>query len=294
MPKKENRMMARRLLSAYLSSVISISLVLLLLGMATILLTGAKRVTDSIRSHLQIEVFLESGVSETAAGQLAGVVKALPGVSEVRLVGETEGREDLAGMLGEEFLDVFGEDVAIPLSYEISILPEYACTDSLAMVGAKIEALPQVESVSYPAGLVDKMGRHLRTISGVLLLLIAAALFISFVLIGNTVRINVFARRFTIHTMKLVGATKAFIRRPFMWRALLQGFVSALLALLWGWLICLLLRHESPEAATLLLSRESLAIAACVVFGAGIALCLLSTYLSVNRLLSMNKDQLYF
>lgn len=294
MPKKENRMMARRLLSAYLSSVISISLVLLLLGMATILLTGAKRVTDSIRSHLQIEVFLESGVSETAAGQLAGVVKALPGVSEVRLVGETEGREDLAGMLGEEFLDVFGEDVAIPLSYEISILPEYACTDSLAMVGAKIEALPQVESVSYPAGLVDKMGRHLRTISGVLLLLIAAALFISFVLIGNTVRINVFARRFTIHTMKLVGATKAFIRRPFMWRALLQGFVSALLALLWGWLICLLLRHESPEAATLLLSRESLAIAASVVFGAGIALCLLSTYLSVNRLLSMNKDQLYF
>ena len=294
MPKKENKMMVRRLLSAYLSSVISISLVLLLLGMATILLTGAKNVTDSIRSHLQIEVFLESGVTEAAAGQIAGVVGAVPGVSEVRLVTEAEGRDDLQTLLGEEFLDVFGEDVDIPLSYEVSILPEYTDADSLRLVGSRIESLPQVESVSYPAGLVDKMGRHMRTLSGVLLLLIAAALFISFVLIGNTVRINVFARRFTIHTMKQVGATKAFIRRPFLWRALLQGCVAALLALLWGSLLYLLLRHEAPEAATLLLTRESLTAAIGVIFGAGIALCLLSTYLSVNRLLSMNKDQLYF
>jgi len=294
MPKKENRMMARRLLSAYLSSVISISLVLLLLGMATILLTGARSVTNSIRSHLQIEVFLERGVTEASAGQIAGVVGKIPGVSAVRLISESEGRDDLQMLLGDEFLDVFGEDVEIPLSYEVSIAPEYTCTDSLGKVGAQIEALPQVESVSYPAGLVDKMGRHLRTVSGVLLLLIAAALFISFVLIGNTVRINVFARRFTIHTMKQVGATKAFIRRPFMWNGLLQGCVSALLALLWGWLLCLLLRHEAPEAATLLLTRESLTMTVCVVFGAGILLCLLSTYLSVNRLLSMNKDQLYF
>ena len=294
MPKKENKMMARRLLSAYLSSVISISLVLLLLGIATALLTGAQRVTQSIRSHLQMEVFLESGVSETAAGDLTAVVGAVPGVSAVRLITASEGRDDLKALLGEEFLDVFGDDVAIPLSYEVSIQPDYVDADSLAVIGGRIESLPQVDSVSYPAGLVDKMGRHLRTVTGVLLLLIAATLFISFVLIGNTVRINVFARRFTIHTMKQVGATKAFIRRPFMLRALLQGFVAALLALLWGFLLLLLLRHEVPEAADLLLAPENLPAILGVMFGSGILICLLSTYLGVNRLLSMNKDQLYF
>ena len=294
MPKKENRKTVRRLLSAYLSSVISISLVLLLLGIATALLLNARKVSDYIRSNMQAEVFLAEDVTPEQAERFVEKLSGVRGVSAVRLVSEEEGRQELLETFGEDFLDVFKE-VSIPLSCEVTLAPGYVSSDSLALVGARISAFPEVESVSYPATFVDKLNDNLGKIGLVLGLLIAASLFISFVLIGNTVRINVFNRRFTIHTMKLVGATKGFIRRPFMIRAVFQGLASALLAIGWMVLLLLLLRHESAGVYGLLLGdRATLVTIAGVVVAAGILLCLLSTYWSVNRLLAMKKEQLYY
>ena len=284
----------RRLLSAYLSSVISISLVLLLLGIATALLLNARKVSDYIRSNMQAEVFLAEDVTPEQAERFVEKLSGVRGVSAVRLVSEEEGRQELLETFGEDFLDVF-EEVSIPLSCEVTLAPGYVSSDSLALVGARISAFPEVESVSYPATFVDKLNDNLGKIGLVLGLLIAASLFISFVLIGNTVRINVFNRRFTIHTMKLVGATKGFIRRPFMIRAVFQGLASALLAIGWMVLLLLLLRHESAGVYGLLLGdRATLVTVAGVVVAAGILLCLLSTYWSVNRLLAMKKEQLYY
>ena len=284
----------RRLLSAYLSSVISISLVLLLLGIATALLLNARKVSDYIRSNMQAEVFLAEDVTPEQAERFVEKLSGVRGVSAVRLVSEEEGRQELLETFGEDFLDVF-EEVSIPLSCEVTLAPGYVSSDSLDRVGARISAFPEVESVSYPASFVDKLNDNLGKIGLVLVLLIAASLFISFVLIGNTVRINVFNRRFTIHTMKLVGATKAFIRRPFMIRAVFQGLASALLAIGWMVLLLLLLRHESAGVYGLLLGdRATLVTVAGVVVAAGILLCLLSTYWSVNRLLAMKKEQLYY
>ena len=294
MPKKENRKTVRRLLSAYLSSVISISLVLLLLGITTGLLLNARKVSDYIRGNMQAEVFLSEGVTPEQAQQFAGKLSSVRGIAAVRLVSEEEGRQELAETFGEDFLDVF-EEVEIPLSCEVTLEPGYVSTDSLERVGARISAFPEVESLHYPAAFVDKLNDNLGKIGLVLALLIAASLFISFVLIGNTVRINVFNRRFTIHTMKLVGATKGFIRRPFMVRAIFQGLASALLAIGWMVLLLLLLRHESAGVYALLMGdRATLLIVAGVVVVSGILLCLLSTYWSVNRLLAMKKEQLYY
>ena len=294
MPKKENRKTVRRLLSAYLSSVISISLVLLLLGITTAMLLNARKVSDYIRGNMQAEVFLTDEVTPAQAEQFAEKLSSVRGVSAVRLVSEEEGRQELMESFGEDFLDVF-EEVPIPLSCEVTLEPGYVSTDSLERVGARISAFPEVESVSYPSAFVDKLNDNLGKISLVLGLLIAASLFISFVLIGNTVRINVFNRRFTIHTMKLVGATKSFIRRPFMIRAVFQGLASALLALGWMALLLLLLRHESAGVYHLLLAdRGTLILVSGVVVAAGILLCLLSTFWSVNRLLAMKKEQLYY
>lgn len=294
MPKKENRKMLRRLLSAYLSSVISISLVLLLLGIATALLLNASKVSDHIRSNMQVEVFLAEDVTPDGAARFADRLASVRGVTSVRLIGEDEGRAELADTFGDEFLDVFG-DVAIPLSCEATVEPGYASSDSLASLGDRISAFREVESVSYPSGFVDKLNANMGKVGIVLALLIAASLFISFVLIGNTVRINVFNRRFTIHTMKLVGATKGFIRRPFMARAVLQGLFSALLALGWMVLLFLLLKREAPGTyAFLMTDRATLWAVAGIVVAAGVLLCVLSTYWSVNRLLALKKDQLYY
>jgi len=295
MPKKENKMMLRRLLSAYLSSVISISLALLLIGIATALLTGARQLSRQIRSGMQAEVFLEEGVSEDDAAALLPRIASIPGVAKVALVSEAEGRAELEAMLGEDFLDIFEDDqIQLPLSFSVTLEPDYVAADSLALLGGKLESLPRVEGVSYPESFIEQVGANLRKVTLVLALLIAAALFISFVLIGNTVRINVFARRFTIHTMKLVGATKRFIRRPFMLRALLQGLASALLAMVWTGLLLWLLYREAPSVAAYLLEGRALGLIAGVEVAAGVLICLIATRLSMGRLLSMNKDQLYF
>ena len=295
MRKKENKMMLRRLLSAYLSSVISISLALLLIGIATALLTGARALSEQIRSGMQVEVFLEDGATEAEAEALLPRIGAVRGVATVSLVSEEEGRAELEQMLGEDFLGVFEDDeIRIPLSFSVTLEPDCVAADSLSRIGGQIAALPQVEGVSYPESLIEQVGSNLRKVSIVLALLIAAALFISFVLIGNTVRINVFARRFTIHTMKLVGATKRFIRRPFMLRSLVQGLAAALLAMIWTALLLWLLYREAPGVAQYLLGRDTLLLLAGVEAGAGVLICLLATRLSMGRLLSMNKDQLYF
>lgn len=292
MPKKESKKMVRRILSAYLSSVISISLVLLLVGMVTALLLNTRRVSDYIRSHMQIEVFLEESVTSAGAEALMPALSAVPGVADVRFVTEEEGRKELAETFGEDFLDVF-QDVPVPLSFEVALEPAYVSTDSLGRVGERISALPGVESVSYPAAFVDRLNANLGKVGLVLVLLIAVSLFISFVLIGNTVRINVFARRFTIHTMTLVGATKGFIRRPFLLRSVLQGLASALLAVGWMALLWFLLRRETAGMG-MLLDPKTLPVVAAVVVVSGVLLCVLSTYLSLNRLLAMKKDQLYY
>ena len=130
-------------------------------------------------------------------------------------------------------------------------------------------------------------------ISAVLAVFIALLMFISYVLINNTVRLNVFARRFTIHTMKLVGATRAFIRAPFLGSAALQGFISSLLAN--GALLGLLhvMKNRFPQLAVVL-SREALLIVLGIVLAAGLLICVTSTFFVVNKLVSLKKDELYY
>ena len=140
-----------------------------------------------------------------------------------------QGAKEMTDLLGEDFLNVF-EAAPIPVSVDVTLKADYVSSDSLEVVKNEIMKSPLVDEVVYQQFLVDKLNTNLRKISMVLGVFIVLLLFISFVLINNTVRLNVFSRRFTIHTMRLVGATKSFIRAPFMVQAVFQGLFSALLA----------------------------------------------------------------
>ena len=134
-------------------------------------------------------------------------------------------------LLGSDFLDVF-ETSPIPMSIDITLNADYVSADSLEVVRATVSKSPIVDEIVYQTSLVEALNANLSKISLGLGVLIALLLFISFVLINNTVRLNVFARRFTIHTMKLVGATKSFIRAPFLVQAVFQGIFSSFIAIL--------------------------------------------------------------
>ena len=235
MARPENKLIRKRIINAYLSSVISISLVLLLTGIAALLILNARDVSKYLKENMQVSVLLRDDATEEQAAALASSLEAEPFVRTVRVISREEGTEELKAMLGEDFLDVF-ETSPVPLSVDVTLTADYVQTDSLAVVTEALSARPLVEEVDSQQSLVEALTSNLAKISLILGVFILLLLFISFVLINNTVRVNVFARRFTIHTMKLVGATRAFIRAPFLRGAVLQGLAASALAIgmLWA------------------------------------------------------------
>ncbi len=292
MSKEENKIIRRRLRNAYASSIISISLVLLLIGVAALLIVNARSVSDYFKENLQLSVILKQDASDEDALAYQKSVDTMPFIKGSRLVSREEGTAELTKMLGDDFLSVF-ETSPVPVSLEITLRGDYVSPDSVAFVRRALSASPVVEEVDYQQSLVEALSSNLAKISLVLGVFILLMLFISFVLINNTVRLNVFARRFTIHTMQLVGATRRFIRRPFMNGALVQGLISSFLALAVLAGVLALLRRSFPQLFAVF-DLKSMLIVAGVVVACGVLICMLSTYFVVNKLVSLDKDKLYY
>lgn len=292
MPKPESKMMKRRLANAYLSSVISITLVLLLIGVAALVVINSGSVARYLKENVKISVLFVQNATEQDAEEYLGSVKALPYVHDTRLITREEGERELAEMLGEDFLNVF-ETSPVPISVDVTLNAEYVVPDSLAFVSEVLAASPMVEEVDSQQPLVAILNENLAKISAVFGVFILLLLFISFVLINNMVRLSVFARRFTIHTMKLVGATKAFIRAPFLRGALVQGLISAFLASAAIWGIYYAARSSFSELFEIF-DIVTLLESTGIIFVCGVLICVLSTYFVVGRLVSANKDELYY
>ncbi len=291
MSQKSNRMIRRRLVSSWISTVISIALVLLLVGVGTLLVANARRVSDYFKEHVQVSVLLRQQVGDGEAEIFRQALETEPYVRQTRLVSREEGTAEMARMLGEDFLQVF-RTAPVPVSIDVFLSPAYVSADSLDRVTAALEKMPQVEEVIAQTSLVEALSRNLEKISLVLGVLVVLLLFISFVLIANTVRLNVFSRRFTIHTMQLVGATRRFIRAPFVWSSALQGLFAAFLSILMLLGGLALLRREFSQLFEIF-SLDTLLVTMGVVVGAGVLICMVSTWLVVNRLVGFNRDQLY-
>ena len=291
MPAKLNAQMRRRLVSAWISTVISLSLVLLLVGMGTLLLVNARAVSDYFKENMQISVLLKDTVKESEAAGYESQVAAMPGVRSTRLVSREEGMEEMARLLGRDFLDVF-ESAPVPVSIDVNLEADYVMTDSLARMKELLTESPLVEEVVYQTSLVDALNQNLQKISLGLFVLVGLLLFISFVLIGNTVRLDLFSRRFSIYTMQLVGATRGFIRAPFMGRGAIQGLFAALLAILVLVGSLFVLKDEFSQLFQIF-TLDSLLVVMGVMVAAGVGICVVSTYFVVNRLVGYNRDRLY-
>ena len=287
-----NKIMRRRLANAYLSSVISISLVLLLVGIASLLLVNAKGVSDYFKENMQISVMMKQEVSEEDALEFKESLDGQGFIKATEYISKEQGQQEMAQMLGDDFLEVF-EVSPIPASINVTLEAEYVSADSLEVVRGRILESGIVESVEYQASLVEALNANLRKISMILAVLIALLLFISFVLINNTVRLSVFSRRFTIHTMKLVGATRSFIRAPFLVQSVLQGVFAAFIAIII--LVGCLFFMKSEFAQLFEIFRlDLLLLVMGIVLVAGVVICLTSTWLTVNKLVSLSKDELYY
>jgi cell division transport system permease protein len=293
MGKRDNtKMMRRRLANAYMSSVLSISLVLLLVGIASMLMLNARSVSDYFKENMEVSIIMKADVSEDEAIAFQESLDEKRFVKSTTFISREQGELEMMEMLGEDFLDVF-ETSPVPVSIDLTLNADYVSSDSLEVVKAEILSADIVDDVNYQKTLVDALNTNFNRISAILAVFIALLMFISYVLINNTVRLSVFARRFTIHTMKLVGATRSFIRAPFLVQAAVQGVFSAVIAN--GALVGLLfvLKNRFGQLFEIF-SLDVLIVVMCIVLVAGLLICVISTYFVVNKLVSLKKDELYY
>lgn len=292
MAQKEKNIIRRRLIRSYITSVISISLVLTLVGAAAIFGTSAGNVASYFKENMAVSLILKQHVSEKEAQSFADSIALAPNVRSAEYISKERGERELESLLGEDFLSVF-ESTPVPVSIELRLDGEVVSKDSLALVRERFLKDGRVEEVVYQESTVEALNANIKRITLVLSGFILVLLVISSALINNTVRLNIYARRFTIHTMRLVGAKGSFISRPFVRQALIQGAVAGILAD--AMLLAALLFIRSSSALLYSLFDKGLVMgvmAALVVLG--MVICSLSALLVVRRISYSSKDDLYY
>lgn len=292
MARKENRIIRKRIINAYLSSVVSISLVLLLVGIGSMLLVNTKSVSDYFKEHMSVSVIMKPEVSEADALYYQEQIDQMEFINNSEFISKERGEQEMVQMLGEDFLKVF-ETSPIPVSVNVTLNAEYVSPDSVKVVEKKLLESPLVDEVVYQHSLIETLNTNLSKISLIIAVFIVLLMFISFVLINNTMRLSFFDKRFTVHTMKLVGATKSFIRGPFLFKAAFMGLFSSVLAILM--LIAALFFIKAEFAQLFDIFRVDMLLwVIAIVVAAGLIICVVSTYFAVNRLVSLGKDELYY
>ena len=266
---------------------ISTAMVLVLLGLVIFSVLMGRNLSSYVKENLVVQVMLEQDVTNPEGLQMCKRLKARPYVKGLTYISKEQALQEATHDLGTNPSEFAGVNPFQP-SIEITTQADYANNDSLKWIAKELKSYSRVTEVSYQHDLIEQVNNSLTKISIGLLIVAALLTFISFSLINNTVRLGIYARRFSIHTMKLVGASWGFIRKPFIKRAVLVGVVAALLAdgFLYAWSL-----HE-PELVNVL-GWQELAITGGSVFLFGIIITALCANISVNKFLKMKAGDLY-
>lgn len=277
--------------SVQLTATVSVALVLLLLGMVATLALAAHRITTDIKEHMGFDVVLSEQSTLDDINRFKQLFSNAPYVASFRYYSPEEANETWHQEMGENLTELLDVNPFLP-EFEINVKANYACADSLDRIMLPLAEMPGVEQVNGHTEIVDHVNRNLSTIMMILLLAVGALLPISFVLINNTVRLTIFSRRFTIHTMKLVGASRGYIRRPFLLSNMLQGAIAGLIAC--GALIGTYFYIWSLDASVRgVASVETLCIVCAAMLVIGPLLCLSAAAFATQRYLTMNYDDLF-
>lgn len=292
MGKSESNILYRRLLRSYLSSVASISLVLFLVGMVGVMVVNVRSFSNYFRENINVSAILTVEADESDAAEIADGLDKTGYVKDVKIVSREQGIEEMKEILGDDFLDVF-ETVPIPVSLDLQIAAEYVSTDSLKVIESRLREIPVVDDVVYQQSLVELLNANIERVTMIAGIFVVLLLFISVVLINNTVRLNVYAKRFTIHTMRLVGATKGFIARPFVGQAFFQGLISGAIAVLGILGALYLIKNEFYQLFSIFDMMLLLAVIVGVIV-TGVIICMVSTSIGVRSYVSLNRNELYY
>jgi cell division transport system permease protein len=274
-----------------LTSTISTTFVLILMGLVILCALTAHRLSESVRQSLTVTVMMNDDATDSATIAYKKKLEKRKWVKDITFISSAQALKEQTEAMGQDPTEFLGENPYTP-SLELHLVADYACTDSLLWISKRLKSNKLVTDVIYQKDLVDRLNRNLRKITYVLLAMAGLLLLVTLVLINNTVRLSVYSRRFIIHTMRLVGASWGFISRPFMLRAMWIGLAAGVLAdlVLAGGLRAL---WQYDPSMTNYITYENIGITLISVLVCGLLLTLLCTLISVNHYLGMRESEMY-
>lgn len=274
-----------------ITSTISTSLVLILIGLVILMSLTARVVADSVKENLTVTIVLNDDVQTNQAKQLQDSLCTLRYVGNIDYISREQAMQEQIESMGIDPTEFLGAN-PFSISMEIKVKPEYSVTDSLQWISTELRSTKSIAEVIYQKDLVDSLNRNLQRASFFLLAIAMLLIVISLSLINNTVRLSIYNHRFLLYTMKLVGARWSFIRRPFLIRAFWMGIASALIAntalfagIYWA--------ASHDEDVFRYVTQQNMAYTAIAILVVGLVLTIVCTFFSVTHCLKMRRSKLY-
>jgi len=291
MSLKEEAIIGRRLKTSYITTVASIALVLFVMGLVGLLVLNSQMLSVRIKENLGFTILLNEGTQQAEISELEATLITMPAVKSVEFISSDEAAAILQEELGEDFVAFLGYNPLFP-SLEVRMHATYANPDSLKVFEEEILQNNLVREVHYPQDLVALINENARILGGSLIAFSALLLVVAIILINNTIRLSIYSKRFLIKSMQLVGATGAFIRKPFITKGLTQGLIGSIVAIL---LLYGVLYIASMHIPGLWEIQDAiiLVMLACSILITGLLISWVSTFFAVRKYLNLKTDHLY-
>lgn len=276
----------------FVTTTISTTLVLVMLGTIVLFMLTARNLSNYVRENITVQVLISDDLNNEQISKLQQQFKKAKYVKSIDYVSREDAVKEVSEEMGTDPTEFLGYN-PFTASFEIKVNAEYGNPDSLRHVAYDIKKNQAVVDVTYPKDFVKSLNENIQKVSIILLIIAALFSYISFALINNTVRLTIFSRRFIINTMKLVGASWGFIRRPFLKQGMVLGLTSAVIADAVIFLGVNRVQAFEPALASII-DMEVFAIVSAAVFAFGIIITLVCIYASLNKFLRMSSNDLYY
>lgn len=283
----------RRLISSYISVIVSIGLVLFLIGMLGILVINTQKVANHFKEQIAMSIYLKDQAKEIEIDQLQKQLALAEYTKNTVYTSKAEAAEIYKQDIGEDFMDFLGDANPLPQSIDVYFKADFVNEVKLAEIARDLSEKDFVAEIIYDKPLISLLNNNIKKISFWVLIISGVFTFIAVLLINSSIRLSVYSKRFIIKTMQMVGATKGFIRRPFIWRSVKLGMIGAVLAMIGMALVLYSLDRTYPDL-NLLMDRLLLGGLFLIVFLLGVLITWFSTFLATQRFLNLRTDELYY
>ncbi|SHM78449.1 cell division protein FtsX [Flavobacterium xinjiangense] len=281
----------RRLISSYFSVVLSIFLVLFLLGMLGFFIINSKKLADDFKEKIAMTVFFKNEANDTILKAFDAELKKSPFAKSYVYVTKEAAAKQHTDIIGEDFLEFLGEN-PLQNSFDIHLKADYVVKDSISKIESNLRKNAMVSDIVYDKQLVNLVNDNIKKVSMWILIVSVFLTFIAVLLINSSLRLSIHSHRFIIKTMQMVGATKSFIRKPFVTRSLKLGLLGAGLAILALIGVLIYVQTNFPNLG-ILDDKLLIGLVLLAVLGVGILITWLSTYFATQRFLNLRTDDLY-